>query len=221
MPHSTCHHDGCDTTLFATRRPKKWCHEHNPSTPKFKRQVFTVCQYCDEPLPADRPGKMYCGVNCNSAAGYHRRKQLKGRPIHPVKYCSAPECERIAHSRNMCRMHYRRWARANGMANSPSDKWSDARRSNYHARRARMNGAKNADRVMLAELLERDHATCSSCEQHIDVDLAWPDPMSPSIDHTIPLSRGGEHSMDNTTAMHLTCNRSKGARVDLEDSLVA
>ena len=76
-----------------------------------------------------------------------------------------------------------------------------------------MNGAQDGDRVMLAELLERDHATCSACHLPIDVDLAWPDPYSPSIDHTIPVSRGGQHSMANTTAMHLRCNISKGARM--------
>lgn len=43
--------------------------------------------------------------------------------------------------------------------------------------------------------------------------LAYPDRYSKSVDHTLPLVRGGAHSLENTTLMHLTCNLSKGAKV--------
>lgn len=35
-------------------------------------------------------------------------------------------------------------------------------------------------------------------------------PMSASVDHIVPLSRGGEHSMANVQCAHLSCNSSKG-----------
>ena len=110
-------------------------------------------------------------------------------------------------------MHYRRWARTQGMENPPSAAWSDNRRSNHHARRARLKGATRGNKVLIAALLERDGATCTWCDSPIDMTLAYPDRYSKSIDHTLPLSRGGEHSLENTTLMHLTCNLSKGAKV--------
>lgn len=37
--------------------------------------------------------------------------------------------------------------------------------------------------------------------------------MSPSIDHVIPLSRGGAHAMGNVQSAHLRCNSSKGDKL--------
>lgn len=142
----------------------------------------------------------------------YTRRRLDGEYNTPT--CIIDACDRLAvASRGMCRMHYRRWERANGRALSPSNAWSDTRRSNYHSRRARANGASNGDKVLVAALIERDGLSCSSCSVLIDQQIAWPDPMSLSIDHTLPISRGGQHSLENTTLMHLRCNISKGARV--------
>jgi 5-methylcytosine-specific restriction endonuclease McrA len=36
--------------------------------------------------------------------------------------------------------------------------------------------------------------------------LAWPHPASASLDHRIPLSKGGSHTAENTQLAHLACN---------------
>jgi HNH endonuclease len=38
-----------------------------------------------------------------------------------------------------------------------------------------------------------------------------PDPLSKSLDHLIPLSRGGTHEPANVSLAHLRCNVSRGA----------
>jgi len=43
--------------------------------------------------------------------------------------------------------------------------------------------------------------------------LAWPDPGSKSIDHILPLSKGGSHSQENVQWAHLVCNTRKGNRL--------
>jgi hypothetical protein len=145
----------------------------------------------------------------------HRR--MAGQ--YDTPQCVSDGCDRLAiASRGMCRMHYRRWERANGRATSPSNAWSDTRRSNYHARRARANGANNGDKVLVAALIERDGLRCSACLLPIDQHNAWPDPFSLSIDHTLPISRGGQHTLSNTTLMHLRCNISKGSQVNGDQS---
>lgn len=35
-----------------------------------------------------------------------------------------------------------------------------------------------------------------------------------SVDHIVPLARGGSHSADNVQSAHLLCNLRKGARVN-------
>lgn len=64
------------------------------------------------------------------------------------------------------------------------------------------------------QVYERDDWLCRLCRRPIDPAIAWPDPMSPSVDHRVPLAKGGEHSMANAQAAHLGCNSRKRDRLD-------
>jgi len=50
---------------------------------------------------------------------------------------------------------------------------------------------------------------CIVCDKDIDPDLAWPDKGSATLDHIVPLSRGGTHTWDNVAPSHLLCNSKK------------
>lgn len=54
---------------------------------------------------------------------------------------------------------------------------------------------------------------CGLCGDPLDREVRHPDPMSKSLDHIIPLSRGGGHVQGNLQWTHLVCNVSKGARL--------
>lgn len=62
-------------------------------------------------------------------------------------------------------------------------------------------------------LAERDGGDCRLCGNHVDLSLKWPDPMSSSIDHIVPVALGGTDDEENLQLTHLACNRTKGARV--------
>lgn len=47
---------------------------------------------------------------------------------------------------------------------------------------------------------------CVVCDREIDKSLRWPDPASATLEHVIPLSRGGTHTWDNVAPSHLLCN---------------
>ena len=57
---------------------------------------------------------------------------------------------------------------------------------------------------------------CIVCDQKIDSELRWPDQMSATLEHVIPLSRGGTHTWDNVAPAHLLCNDTKQDEVDDE-----
>jgi 5-methylcytosine-specific restriction endonuclease McrA len=65
--------------------------------------------------------------------------------------------------------------------------------------------------VILSILYERDSGACGLCEKPVEYASKYPDLLSPSIDHVIPISRGGAHSYANTQLAHLGCNIRKGA----------
>lgn len=70
--------------------------------------------------------------------------------------------------------------------------------------------------VIAREVFERDGWICHLCGELIPERLRTSrvlggkhDPLSPAVDHVIPLSRGGPHTMENCRAAHWTCNARK------------
>lgn len=154
-----------------------------------------TCPQCGDTFtPAQYMGRMYCTPTCGKRAS----RDASGNT------CTTGTCDRPVRARHMCSMHYKRWSRAEGLAKP--DVWNDRRRDNYHRRRARIHGASNSDVVTIDALMQRDNNTCNICDEHIDANLAYPNPMSKSIDHVLAISRGGEHTLANTAPSHLVCN---------------
>jgi hypothetical protein len=79
-------------------------------------------------------------------------------------------------------------------------------------RRMLVTQASAGERFAPIEVFERDGWTCGPCMRPVDPAIAWPDPMSASVDHIVPLSRGGAHALANVQCAHLGCNSSKGDR---------
>lgn len=97
--------------------------------------------------------------------------------------------------------------------------WSDRRRDNYHRRRALKKGATTGRPVVLAEIRERDGNRCHLCGDRVSA-KAWPHPLSASLDHVVPLTKGGAHDPDNVKLAHLACNTAKGNRGGNEQLLL-
>lgn len=55
---------------------------------------------------------------------------------------------------------------------------------------------------------------CGICGKPVDFTLKYPHPLSPCIDHIIPLVRGGHPSdISNLQLAHWTCNRQKSDKL--------
>lgn len=54
--------------------------------------------------------------------------------------------------------------------------------------------------------------SCGICDEPIDRATKYPHPLSPSVDHIVPLSKGGTHEQSNLQWAHLVCNQRKGAK---------
>lgn len=55
---------------------------------------------------------------------------------------------------------------------------------------------------------------CGICGKAVDFGLRYPHPLSPCIDHIIPVARGGHPSdMDNMQLAHWACNRMKADKL--------
>ena len=84
-------------------------------------------------------------------------------------------------------------------------------RAGRMARRAAIKTT-TVELVESLKVFERDGWTCQLCLDPVDKALLYPDPMSRSLDHVVPLAKGGAHTYANTQLAHLLCNQRKGAR---------
>lgn len=55
---------------------------------------------------------------------------------------------------------------------------------------------------------------CGICGKPVDKSIKYPDPMSPTVDHIIPLAKNGDPtSLDNLQLAHRYCNRQKSDKI--------
>lgn len=64
----------------------------------------------------------------------------------------------------------------------------------------------------LYELAKRDNFKCQLCGKKVKMDKRTPHPLSPTVDHIVPLSEGGTNERSNLQLAHFWCNSKKGAR---------
>lgn len=86
-------------------------------------------------------------------------------------------------------------------------------KTDNHRHRAVKYGCEYDPSVTLKKLIKRDGLRCAICGKMCDInDRSWTKysgPMYPSIDHIIPMSKGGGHVWSNVQVAHLICNSIK------------
>lgn len=87
-----------------------------------------------------------------------------------------------------------------------------AKRKDRTRRRALEHGAAR-EPFRPIDIFERDQWTCRLCDLPLARGEVVPHPLAPTIDHVIPLSRGGAHAPWNVQAAHFLCNCAKSDRV--------
>lgn len=144
-----------------------------------------------------------CGVLCWPSGG------RKGSLSHVCRACSRipPSEQSPTGGRHGFSSTYRRGCRCE-LCRAAQTK----RLASSNARRRALLRDPNAERVEPCEVFEADGWVCGICQEPVDRNLPWPDPLSPSLDHVVPLSRGGRHAKDNVRLAHLICNTRRGNR---------
>lgn len=81
------------------------------------------------------------------------------------------------------------------------------------ARRAERMALAFVEKVDRRTVFERDRWVCQLCGGPVPRSAKFPDPLSASLDHIIPISRDGAHSYRNTQLAHFGCNSAKNNRI--------
>lgn len=171
------------------------------------------CAGCDTQFeigPRERNKRKWCSTTCR------RRSYFKANP-EKKREAAAKQAERqskayvpTAYSLT-CRM-----CSADFVASRPDQMYCGKPcqyRSVHLARRARRRGVERAV-YYPTEVGERDGWACGICREPVDMEISYPDPMSRSIDHIVPISKGGGDTPENVQLAHLSCNIAKSDHLD-------
>lgn len=174
---------------------------------RFEQRVtgFELCLDCGAILPRTRQGQR------KARPAGHRCEPVSELPWQGVL---CPECGAIKGVRRrldaLCREHgtvqmhyYRRDAMVR-------QKVIDAAKHRHHLKRA---AQQRGEVITVAALIERDGDCCYLCGRQVSDALPFTHPLKANIDHVVPLSRGGSHTLDNVRVACRSCNSAKGARV--------
>lgn len=92
--------------------------------------------------------------------------------------------------------------------NTPANKKSKRNNRPDHQPGHRMEFERNRKKVLVSEKV------CAICGQRVDKKLKYPHPMSATVDHIIPVSKGGHPSdISNLQLAHFCCNRLKSNKI--------
>lgn len=229
-----CTIDGCDDPAHS----RDWCHAHygrwyrtgDPLTPVTRaRNDGLACKVddCDEP----RRKRGWCGAHyaawraCGDPLG---RSYTWAKQSEACRACGAPAS--MPGLREYC--SYACWAataraRTVGHETPPTsvpcgacgDLIDVARRNGRRTRRSDTLTCRPCVYQMrqygisARELANERGIACGICGLDVDMTLRKPDVMRASVDHVVPVARGGTNERTNLQLAHLRCNMRKGARV--------
>lgn len=116
----------------------------------------------------------------------------------------------------------RQWTRDNAAHKREYDrKYKQANPDRVRSHKAKRRAAVGAaiEQVDRRVVFQRDGYRCQLCG--CETSGRHPAPQSPTLDHIVPLARGGDHSYANTQCACFRCNVRKGAREDLQMEMAA
>lgn len=190
------------THTYCTKNCKKNSHRQRQklglTTPPITGSFNKDCPTCLTPFTAKYLYQIYCKRSCKLVATHARSRgqttmeyRFTPSPIY-VKTCDG--CQQLY----TARVEHQKFC-----SQFCKKQFND---SIVRQRRQKLN---ETARGFKAKLFFRDEGLCGICKHPVDISLKYPDQMSLSIDHIIPLAKGGAHAMYNLQIAHWICNIQK------------
>lgn len=162
--------------------------------PKSCRIYIRNCTYCGELFVGRSRKARVCRKHPRSQAGYPRRIGMQG-----TKACAS-----CGGSITFIQGFYGK-GRQRVCDDCRELAKKVARRNAKRIRRARERGART-EPYSLPQIAKRDHYRCGLCHKRVAMTKTVPHAKAPTIDHIIPLSKGGDDIKANVQLAHFICN---------------
>ena len=156
------------------------------------------CLWCGEMFKTTYPNKLYCSSEC-SYGGNKRMKRQQWADVYTSHSFACLECGSEVQTK--CGDKHSRFC-------------SEACMEKYHSRiykKQRKLQLRRAwvEQVTFDNVYHQSKGVCGICGLPVPYDKSPDNLWAATIDHIIPLSRGGKHEMSNCQLAHRLCNSMK------------
>jgi len=208
-PRQTCQY--CDKPLdnpIKAGRPKRNCsrdcRERYRQKRKLKPKLTFSCEHCEAEFQAPIK-RRFCSKPCRlevakieSKLKYWVKRKNKfptSEVTTPCGWCNEPRTYQVGKS--TVRAYHPQCT-------------IEARRARYRIKTVKRQGLVNKPSRLAADDVVRMYGSdCAVCSEPIDLNLLRTSKMGLTVDHWIPLSKGGSDDMSNLRPAHWICNRRK------------
>ena len=215
---------------YNAERARRWNAEHPGYRQRYASNTDIyphICEQCSVEFKSHKQVQRYCGVECLRLARAARRRAAVERerqrmlPVlhdHPTPFSRLPQAhpavqmQHQGHARlfvagtcHRCGKSYLAHSES-GVAKYCSA--SCGRMTGKSRHRARKRNAEHEPYRRIA-IFERDGWRCHICGKRINRSLGCSHPMGATLDHIVPLAKGGADAAYNVAAAHRVCNSIK------------
>ncbi|MER6183009.1 HNH endonuclease [Streptomyces sp. NPDC001652] len=177
------------------------------------------CAHCGVDTVVTKAEAKYCSHSCWYEASHarHAQVELAWKPLLRAPRLSTVTLLRPLRRRwfSTCCPMCSTWF----VTDNPRDQ-NCSRRCGRRAAKDRRRALERdafVEHVSRPEVYERDQWTCQLCGEAVLRDEVVPHPQAPTLDHVIPLARGGTHEPANVQLAHYICNSTKTYRLELDE----
>lgn len=208
---------------------------------KIKNKRTQKCQYCNANFKRYEKGT-FCTFEC-STNQKKKEKSLRGlmstlenlsdcrhcgkrffKTTHDKRFCTKRCSQKNLYLRNKeknkrirkCEECYEEFMTTDSRMRCCSKSCSNKRnwRNAYLTRRKRvqLNGDVDSD-ISVEGIMKRDGTDCYLCGEEVDNEVHYTERTYPTIEHVIPISKGGTHTWGNVKLAHRHCNALKSNKI--------
>lgn len=178
------------------------------SHPEERKDYKHICEYCGISFYSKNKHQKFCSLKCASTYNNKHKHMITKN----CEYCGKIYEVSVNNAYSRCcslKCTYALYSKNN------RDKCNQ-KAHRYLTRKMKQF----IEDVSLEYLYHRDKGVCGICGERVNLKYKYPHPLSPSIDHIIPISKGGFHSKNNCQLAHFVCNSTKNNKLINDKQLI-
>jgi hypothetical protein len=209
----SCSVVGCNkhvkSKYLCDKHYRRYLKHNDPNVIKHRYDNYiknAICIQCGNKIPQKFGSLKYCSGRCTA-----RHRDNLPDMIHCI-ICG--EKFKGGHGKitcsDVCKHNHKheRTKKWNEHQRTHNPEYQRLRAGAQRRRRSKIIGTQ-VEQFEDIEIFERDNWKCQICGKKVNKNKKYPHPMSPSIDHIVPLSLDGAHTRLNVQLAHISCNKKK------------